>query len=196
MRTPGDVFAFMQSNKIGERNALFWVAWAFVAEKSVNFKLADQIYQKGVRKLAEPKEMLQTRFHQFQRRLARHYINLAEAEEGKIGEVADDATLSRKAFTVLSKEQARGGGARGAGDENASRGPLHNSSHRNGNAIVNKPQQSTTGRAAIKIPNKKIEIFRDDAYEAENGSSSLAENKHWKSLGGHTSLSKENEGTP
>lgn len=33
VRTPGEVFSFMQSRKIGESVALFWVAWAFVAEK-------------------------------------------------------------------------------------------------------------------------------------------------------------------
>ena len=47
VRTPGDVFSFMQTNKIGERVALFWVAWAYVAEKALNYKLTDQIFQKG-----------------------------------------------------------------------------------------------------------------------------------------------------
>lgn len=37
----------MQNNKIGERVALFWIAWAYVAEKALNYKLADQIFQKG-----------------------------------------------------------------------------------------------------------------------------------------------------
>lgn len=47
VRTPGDVFSFMQTNKIGEKVALFWVAWAYVAEKALNYKLTDQIFQKG-----------------------------------------------------------------------------------------------------------------------------------------------------
>jgi hypothetical protein len=37
----------MQSNGIGTRVSLFWIAWAFVAEKALNFKLTDQIFQKG-----------------------------------------------------------------------------------------------------------------------------------------------------
>jgi hypothetical protein len=36
----------MQVNKIGEKVALFWIAWAFVAEKAGNNKLTDQIFQK------------------------------------------------------------------------------------------------------------------------------------------------------
>lgn len=46
----GEIFAFLQSNKIGERVALFWIAWAFVAEKHENFTLTDKIFQKGIHK--------------------------------------------------------------------------------------------------------------------------------------------------
>ncbi len=40
----------MNSNKIGEKCALFWIAWAFVTEKIENFKMTDQIFQKGIKK--------------------------------------------------------------------------------------------------------------------------------------------------
>ena len=33
----------MNTNKIGEKVALFWIAWGFIAEKAENFKLADQV---------------------------------------------------------------------------------------------------------------------------------------------------------
>ena len=48
--TPGEIFAFMQSNKIGEKVSLFWVAWAFVCEKHQNFPLTEKIYLKGIQK--------------------------------------------------------------------------------------------------------------------------------------------------
>ena len=57
VRTPGEIFSYMASNKIGEKTSLFWIAWAFVAEKMENFPLADQIFQKGMKKNAEPKEV-------------------------------------------------------------------------------------------------------------------------------------------
>jgi hypothetical protein len=50
VRTPGEIFSFMQSNKIGEKCSLFWIAWAFVAEKAENFNLTDQIFQKGIKR--------------------------------------------------------------------------------------------------------------------------------------------------
>ncbi|KAJ1390469.1 Mad3/BUB1 homology region 1-domain-containing protein, partial [Ochromonadaceae sp. CCMP2298] len=46
VRTPGEIFTFMGANKIGERVSLFWIAWAFVAEKAGGWKLTDQIFQK------------------------------------------------------------------------------------------------------------------------------------------------------
>ena len=100
VRLPGEVFSFMQSNKIGERNALFWVAWAFVAEKAENYKLTDQIFQKGIKKLAEPKEILQKRYQQFQRRLARHYLNLADT--GAVHDAALPAVVAPSARSALS----------------------------------------------------------------------------------------------
>ena len=57
VRTPGEIFSYMNSNKIGDKTALFWIAWAFVAEKLENFNLTDQIFQKGIKKNAEPKEV-------------------------------------------------------------------------------------------------------------------------------------------
>ena len=54
-----------------------------MAEKAENFKLTDQIYQKGMKKQAEPKDLLSKRYQQFQRRLARHYLNLAD--HGDVG---------------------------------------------------------------------------------------------------------------
>ncbi len=68
---PGEVFSFMQSNKIGERVALFWIAWAYMAEKIGNYELTEQIFKKGIKKLAEPKKLIEGRFSQFQRRMAR-----------------------------------------------------------------------------------------------------------------------------
>jgi len=79
LQTPGEVFTFMQVNKIGIKVSLYWIAWAFVVEKLGNFAMTDKIFQKGLRMQAEPKDLLQKRYQQFQRRLARHYLNLSEA---------------------------------------------------------------------------------------------------------------------
>eukprot|EP00596_Hydrurales_sp_CCMP1899_P011260 CAMPEP_0119048452 /NCGR_PEP_ID=MMETSP1177-20130426/58902_1 /TAXON_ID=2985 /ORGANISM="Ochromonas sp, Strain CCMP1899" /LENGTH=137 /DNA_ID=CAMNT_0007024329 /DNA_START=404 /DNA_END=814 /DNA_ORIENTATION=- len=120
VRTPGEIFAFMQSNKIGEKVALFWIAWAFVAEKNLNFKLADQIFQKGMRRQCEPKDMLTKRYQQFQRRLARQYLNNIEetgeahipnpisttGNHGNSGNTVDENRVNRNVLGGLTTAQS------------------------------------------------------------------------------------------
>lgn len=161
----------MNSNKIGEKNALFWMAWAYVAEKASNFKLTDQIYQKGIRKLAAPKELLQKRYQEFQRRLARHYINLAE---GGVSEVAEQP---RKALGRLSKTQLHGGLR--AGDENAPL-PL--------------PLPSAAGlKKSAPSKNKGFQVF-SDAESATGAGEGLTENAGWRALAPVSATTKENTG--
>lgn len=74
-QTPSEIFSFMSANHIGEKVALFWIAWAFIEEKNGNTKTADQIYVKGLRYLAEPRDLLNKRYHQFQRRMTRKYLS-------------------------------------------------------------------------------------------------------------------------
>lgn len=92
MRDPAEVFSFLYTNKVGERLALFWIAYAYVAEKDGNHKVADQIFQKGIRRSAEPKELMQKKYHQFQRRIARQFLNSTE----------DGFSSSASASTVTS----------------------------------------------------------------------------------------------
>lgn len=76
-----DIFSYMYTNKIGVRQALFWIAWAFVAEKDNNMKFADQIFMKGQKYMAEPKDLLNKRYHQYQRRMTRRFLNATDIEE-------------------------------------------------------------------------------------------------------------------
>ena len=55
-RTPSETFGFMQVNKIGEKVALFWIAWAFVAEKADKFDITEKIFKKAIKYQAEPKK--------------------------------------------------------------------------------------------------------------------------------------------
>jgi hypothetical protein len=48
------VIQYMHKNKIGTGLALFWVAWAWVAEKQSNFALADKIFTKVRAAVAQP----------------------------------------------------------------------------------------------------------------------------------------------
>jgi hypothetical protein len=79
---------FLHKRRIGTGLALFWCAWAFVAEKAGNFSLADRLYTKGLEVQAAPLELLAARRQQFQRRMSRHWLRLQE-EAGAAMATAD-----------------------------------------------------------------------------------------------------------
>ena len=97
---------------IGHENATFWNAWAFLAEKHQNFNLAEQIFEKAIRKRAQPLQFLLLRQKRFQRRMSRYFLSLTQeelsAEEGSrgtLGSLRDDAVLQndrRSSATVLA----------------------------------------------------------------------------------------------
>jgi hypothetical protein len=112
----------MNKNGIGERLALFWVAWAYVAEKAQNYKLADQIFQKGTNRLflsphtsfllivcplrvgtrrqAEPKELMAKRYKQFQRRMARLFLNGGSSGDGEGASTSSGDTINEAIVTA------------------------------------------------------------------------------------------------
>lgn len=182
VRSPNDIFAYMNSNKIGDKCSLFWIAWAFVTEKAENFKLTDQIFQKGIRHLAEPKDQLQKRYQQFQRRLARHYLNMTE--------VMNDQQLSNQIQQDnVSNPTSRQALSRISDENHLSR---HPPSATNGNGTGN------TLHASIKPKNNEItsnisfQIYSDDL--ANSAVDLLQPNKHWKNIGTESERRRENDG--
>jgi Cu/Zn superoxide dismutase len=234
VRTPGEIFSFMQSNKIGERVALFWIAWAFVAEKAENFKLTDQIFQKGLQKVSTlkererhdealisrargEKELLSKRYHQFQRRLARHYINQASdaaatSDEQQSDRIALGGLRSGDAVRQATDENAiRGFGNAPRGNEAASAAQpaipaarsaafsstiastfasSRASSSSNNFEIFSDAPPSTTPRQASDsaVVGAGFQIFSDDVLPQ------LAENPSWKQFAPQHVSRKENEG--
>ncbi len=168
VRIPGDIFTFMNSNKIGDKVSLFWIAWAFVAEKAGNHKLTDQIFQKGIKKLAEPKDILQKRYQQFQRRLARHYLNLAEN-----GELNNESENNSAAKNVLS---VRSGSSNSVAPTQSSQSSIK--------SVATKPVANPTS-------NSTFSVFNDSSQLNNN---LLPENSQWRTLGSENQRKKENEG--
>lgn len=185
----------MNSNKIGEKVSLFWIAWGFVAEKAENFKLADQIYQKGIKRLAEPKDVLKERYRHFQRRMARHFLNQAEAAALNEGTPATVSEPGRQVLGQLSKSQAT---------SSVPRVPSNTSSVQsvNGTSVVQPRSgglsyQKPTG--ASLLPNTKpnstpsFKILADDPEKIADDRSALAENANWKAVPLASAISKENQ---
>ena len=77
---PPDVFKYLYQHEVGIKVALFWIAWAWVAETIGDFAFCEKIYKKGILKEAAPLALLQQRQKQFQRRLSRHRLNSSKQQ--------------------------------------------------------------------------------------------------------------------
>lgn len=103
-----DIFNHMYQQKIGVGVALFWAAWAFVAEKEKDFAFAEKIFEKAIRKEAQPIKYLLQRQKQFQRRMSRHWLNSTRNEEELVDEVeAMEQQSQRDILGGLSAEAIR-----------------------------------------------------------------------------------------
>ncbi len=58
---------------------LFWVAWAWVAEKLEDYNFTEEIFQEALLVGAKPKQFLDLRQKQFLRRMSRHWLNACKA---------------------------------------------------------------------------------------------------------------------
>ncbi|XP_016402513.1 mitotic checkpoint serine/threonine-protein kinase BUB1 beta-like, partial [Sinocyclocheilus rhinocerous] len=61
---PMDVYRYMQAQGVGGMQAALYIAWSEEYEKRGNIKMADGVFQDGVKCGAEPAEKLQA-FHRF-----------------------------------------------------------------------------------------------------------------------------------
>lgn len=74
-REPLVTFQELYRAGIGHQSATFWNAWAFFAEKSQDFRMAEKIFVKALQKGAQPVDYLLLRQKRFQRRMSRHFLN-------------------------------------------------------------------------------------------------------------------------
>lgn len=65
----------MFANRIGTKNALFWISWAFLYERQERYYEVELIYLAGLREdNCEPKVQLMKRYKEFLKRLKKKYI--------------------------------------------------------------------------------------------------------------------------
>lgn len=102
--SPSDIFKFLHQKGVGGRTALFWIAWAWVAEKADDYRFAEKVYLKGLSKKAKPTKMLEQRHKQFQRRMSRHWLNNTSLDQANLDESSGGA----------GSGGGSGGGVRGA----------------------------------------------------------------------------------
>jgi len=105
-KEPSLVFKYLHQQKVGQQTALFWVAWAFVAEKDNDFPFAEQIYKKGISKDAQPINVLKIRHKQFQRRMSRHWLDSSQRND-QLDDDEEESSQARSALVGLSHDRVR-----------------------------------------------------------------------------------------
>jgi hypothetical protein len=135
---PGEIFKYLHSQKVGSLTALFWIAWAFWAEKQENFPFAEKIFKKGLSKKAKPLNLLEQRHRQFERRMARHWMNAAQRRAEGFDDDEDEINNrgSRGVLGKLSEDAFR------RNDRSSARNNHHNVRSHNSSAARAFPSSS------------------------------------------------------
>ncbi|CCI39770.1 unnamed protein product [Albugo candida] len=104
---PKDIFKYLYQNKIGQHVALFYVGWALVLERLGNHAQAHKIYLKAVQKKAQPSQMLDQKFQDFQRRMSRHWLRMNETGQTQDSEtdLANERGVLENLHTFRSLDQ-------------------------------------------------------------------------------------------
>jgi Mad3/BUB1 homology region 1. len=162
---PQEQFKLFHQHKIGSEVAIFWLAWAWVAEKRKDFQFADKIFRKAIQKKAQPGQIVNQRYKQFQRRMSRNWLNANSSNPDSVYDNEDD-----------EGQQNRRGALVGLTEE----GVRQNHRGRAANTMANNNQVSRNGRAgpmseqqnnlnASNKPNGQFSIYADDDDDNNNG---------------------------
>jgi len=156
---PQEQFKFFHKHKIGSEVAIFWLAWAWVAEKKKDFQFADKIFRKAILKKALPIKTVNERYKQFQRRMSRHWLNANAANpESVYDDEHDEQQSARGALSGLTEEGVRQN-HRGRGANVMARRPP---SGRNGQMVPSESNQEDSQKLNPNQPSGGFQVFADE----------------------------------
>jgi hypothetical protein len=142
--SPAHVFKYLHQHSVGTETALFWMAWAWVAETRGDYEFAEKVFRKGIQKRAKPLEKLQQRHRQFQRRFAKHVLQQQQQEDCNSDD--DDGQGGRGTLAGLTEERVRRNDRRVSTDENHVPASSRARRHHDGS---NSSSSSTTSHATF-----------------------------------------------
>ena len=171
-----------------------------------------------MRRQAEPKDMLSKRYQQFQRRLARHYLNNMDEDTHTHADGVNPGTQTDRTVGGEGRQGAGGGENRPDGGDRERR-PLAGLAVSNGDTADRRTNStsravstsstvravstsssntvravSTSSTVRAPVPNATFQIFSDQRQAEENVHPVLTENPNWQILSTQATKKKENEG--
>ncbi|KAJ1742504.1 protein kinase [Coemansia sp. RSA 1086] len=190
------VFQFLVANRIGDSLAIMYEEYAKLLEGAGKVRKADEIYQLGIARKAQPLARLQRRFDEFQRRvMARTMRDVDARQSGQeprdTGSAVADSGSQRS--MAVTDENAYGNSQRTMlGTKRSGRSVR--------SAAANKLPQSQRGlpdhsESMPARPNARIQVFLDPEGCSENQSVLNAAGDSagpWRDIGTDESRRKEN----
>jgi hypothetical protein len=150
--SPAHVFKYLHQHSVGTETALFWMAWAWVAETRGDYDFAEKVFRKGIQKRAKPLDKLQQRHRQFQRRFAKHVLQQQQQQQEEEEEYSnddDDGQGGRGTLAGLTEERVRRNDRRVSTDENHVPVSSRARRHRHGNNRSSSSSSTTTSHATF-----------------------------------------------
>ncbi|TRY92461.1 hypothetical protein DNTS_028169 [Danionella cerebrum] len=103
---PMDVFRYMQAQGIGTMQAIFYIAWAEEYEKRGNMKMANSVFQDGIKCGAEPSERLHSFHRALQARVCRQMMSsIADHQKGEEKELDEPQRSSLTELKAKGKKK-------------------------------------------------------------------------------------------
>ncbi|KAJ2837897.1 protein kinase [Coemansia erecta] len=170
------VFQFLVANRIGDSQAVFYEEYAKHLESVGSVRKADEVYQLGIARKAQPLARLERRFDEFQRRVIARTMHGVELQK------TEDSVEAVEHRRSANDENAHG---------NAQRTML--GTKRSGKSVrsvaANTMPQSMRGleHEPVVRPNGRIHVFTDP-----NGETSTVASGVWRDIGTDESRRKEN----
>ncbi|KAJ2849994.1 protein kinase [Coemansia brasiliensis] len=193
------VFQFLVANRIGDSLAIMYEEYAKLLEGSGKVRKADEIYQLGIARKAQPLARLQRRFDEFQRRvMARTMRDVDSQQNGQEQRDSGSAIVDNRTHRSLTAAAVTDENAYG----NSQRTML--GTKRSGRSVrsaaANRLPQSQRGLpdhqdSMPARPNARIQVFLDPEGCSENQSVSYAADNNsgpWRDIGTDESRRKEN----
>ncbi|OQR90111.1 hypothetical protein ACHHYP_05798 [Achlya hypogyna] len=150
---PIDVFKFLYKNKIGDKLALFYIAWSLLLEKKGDVKNAELIYNKGLQRKAEPFAALERKHAEFERRVSQKWLNTCRPSDDDVTDEHVRPALAQQAPTIVVPVRRQPAAAKAvANNTSASSFTIYSENDRPNTGGVLSENKSSTWR---KLPSAK-----------------------------------------
>ncbi|GES85253.1 hypothetical protein RCL_jg18070.t1 [Rhizophagus clarus] len=181
-----ELFAFLKSNGIGLDLATFYEEYAELMETMKCYKEANEIFETGISRGAQPLERLNKRYKQFLTRMTLMGVNFSTNTTSTIATPTSSIPqqLNLNLRTIL--------GSKSSSSSTQSQ-PMNVFNQRNPSSYTVSDTGSANSRIITSDSNEKLNIFYDPNGEVGNSALASTDNKtsKWNSYGTYLSRKKE-----